>query len=158
MNRLPLAFAVLTLAACSAERLPEQSVMLADGSQVFGELDGDMPTIGAFDEQATSMVSAWEYGEDAVSIEVHAQTEVGWAMFMIELDDDMPLGHSTIEPGLGLGCSGPEVGVFDFDASPEEINVERTPDTVGGMHGSWLDLDARYASGNTHAKLFVAGW
>lgn len=114
---------------------------------VQGRMAGDMPEVGAFEEEATT---GYGYRDGYfMNLEVHATGDYGWAMVALygEVDEN---GDVIIEPESIIGCTGPEQGWADFDepAARAEVEIDTAIDE-NGDEIEIIEIEAEWEGGHT---------
>lgn len=143
------------LFACNADDpaiLPVDGPSIQDGT-VQGRMQGDMPLVGDFEEQAST-----GYGyksDDWLELTLHSNGDYGWAMIGVWASVDAQTGEVVVEPGSVIGCTGPDEGYAEFDEPAEDVHIDVDPVVIDGEEFVEVDVEATFADGSVVTAVAV---
>lgn len=146
--------ALVALSGCASNDFMDQDFdayfddfAVPEVSNAQGRLAGELPYIGSFAEDEAQITVMETYGFQTY-LELHRITDEGWGMIGVNVyDDELTDGVPFDISYQGQGCSGPELGVADFDEQATSLEVVRTTIAVPGGSVHRYTLRGEFANG-----------
>ena len=162
MPRVVFALSLATMTACAPledDALDDAALAATDGliSNAHGRFFGELPTIGAFEQEVASVaiVERPESQPGVIELRLHAFEPGAWGMVYAGFPESMlvegePISVSTFD---GLGCSGPNRDTLDFDELPSRMEVQFDRVWFEGERVPRYTVDAVFSEGWVHGTV-----